>query len=123
LLAAEGRYGREPTHELTAERLFERRWATTLLDNVLRALEAEMARAGKSRQFEALRPTLLGRAERVPYARIAADLGISEEAARASAHRLRRRYRELIRQEIGQTIDNPADEDEEIRSLFAALGD
>jgi DNA-directed RNA polymerase specialized sigma24 family protein len=119
---AEGRYGREPSHDLTAERLFERRWATTLLDNVVGAVEAEMAREGKSRQFEALRPALLGDAERAPYARIAADLGISEEAARAAAHRLRRRYRERLREEVARTIDDPAGVDDEIRSLFDALG-
>jgi RNA polymerase sigma-70 factor (ECF subfamily) len=121
-LAAEGRYGSEPAHDLTAERLFERKWATTLLENVLGELEAEMARAGKSRLFEALRPALLGGAERVPYARIATDLGLSEEAARAAAHRLRRRYRDLLRAEVARTIDDPAEVEDEIRSLFAALG-
>ena len=82
-----------------------------------------MTRAGKSRQFEALRPALLGGAERVPYAQIAAALGLTEEAARAAAHRLRRRYRELLREEVARTLDDPAEVDEEIRSLFAALGD
>jgi RNA polymerase sigma-70 factor (ECF subfamily) len=120
---AEGRYGREPAHDLTAERLFERRWATTLVANVIGAVEAEMARAGKSRQFKALRPALLGEGERVPYARIAAELGLSSAAARAAAHRLRRRYRELLRAEVARTIDDPAGVDDEIRSLFAALGD
>jgi RNA polymerase sigma-70 factor (ECF subfamily) len=121
-LAAEGRYGREPAHGLTAERLFERQWAVTLLDQVLERLEAEMTAAGKSRQFAALRPALLGRAERTPYARIGAELGISEEAARAAAHRLRGRYRELLRAEVTRTVEDPADVAEEIRTLFAALG-
>jgi DNA-directed RNA polymerase specialized sigma24 family protein len=119
---AEGRYGREAAHDLTAERLFDRRWATTLLDNVLAGVEAEMAGAGKSRQFEALRPTLLGGAERVHYPRIAAELGLSEEAARAAAHRLRRRYRERLRAEVERTIDDQDGVEDEIRSLFAALG-
>lgn len=118
---AERRYGREPSHTMTAERLFERRWATTLLENVLAALGAEMARAGKSRQFEALRPALVGDGGRVPYAQIAAELGISEEAARVAAQRLRRRYRDRLRAEVAQTIDDPAGVDDEIRSLFAAL--
>jgi RNA polymerase sigma factor (sigma-70 family) len=122
-LAAEGRYGREPTHNLTAERLFERQWALALLDNVLEALAAEMTRAGKSRQFEALRPALLGEAERTPYAQIAADLGLTEEAARAAAHRLRRRYRELLCEEVARTLDDPSDVDAEIRSLFGSLAD
>jgi DNA-directed RNA polymerase specialized sigma24 family protein len=75
-LEAEGRYGREPAHNLTAERLFERQWTVSLLENVLGALEAEMKRAGKTRQFEALRPALLGSAERTPYNKIADELGL-----------------------------------------------
>ncbi len=122
-LAAEGRYGCEPAHTLTAERLFERQWALTLLNRVLESLAAEMARVGKTRQFEALRPALLGAAERTSYSNIAAGLGIKEDAARAAAHRLRRRYRELLREEAAQTLDDAADVDEEIRSLFALLGD
>jgi len=121
-LTAEHRYGSEPGHDLTAERLFERRWALTLLDHVFDELEAELARAGKSHQFEALRSALLGGSERVPYAQIGAALGLSEEAARAAAHRLRRRYRALLREEVARTVDDPAEVDDEIRSLFAAIG-
>ncbi len=122
-LTAEGRYAREPAHSLTAERLFERQWALALLDNVLKSLEAEMTKAGKARQFAALRPVLLGGAKRAPYGPIAADLGGSEEAARAAALRLRRRYRELLCEEVARTVDDPAEIDVEIRSLFRALGD
>jgi RNA polymerase sigma-70 factor (ECF subfamily) len=121
-LTAEGRYGSEPAHELTAERLFEKQWALTLLDHVVGRLEAEMARAGKSRLFEALRPALLGTAERTPFAEIAADFEMTEEAARAAAHRLRRRYRALLREEVARTLDDPADVEEEIAALFACLG-
>jgi RNA polymerase sigma-70 factor (ECF subfamily) len=120
-LTAEGRYGREPAHELTAERLFEKQWALTLLDRVIERLESEMTQAGKAQQFTALRPALLGGASRAPFARIAAELGLSEEAARAKAHRLRRRYRELIRDEVMRTVDGPADVEEEIAALFSAL--
>lgn len=120
-LDGEGRYAREPSHALTAERLFERRWALTVLDRVLRRLEDEMAGAGKSRQFDALRTALLGEGERIPYATIAADLGLTEEAARAAATRMRRRYRQLIRDEVQDTLGNPADLDDEIRELFNAL--
>jgi DNA-directed RNA polymerase specialized sigma24 family protein len=122
-LAAEGRYGCEPAHNLTAERLFERQWALALLDHVLKSLAAEMTQAGKGHQFEALRPALLGGAARTPYRAIAAELGLTEQAARAAAHRLRVRYREIIREEVARTLDDPADLDEEIRSLFAAIGD
>ena len=79
-----------------------------------------MARRGSSR---CLRPALLGGAERTPYARIAADLGLPEEAARAAAHRLRTRYRELLCEDVARTLDDPADLDVEIRSLFGSLGD
>jgi RNA polymerase sigma-70 factor (ECF subfamily) len=122
-LTAEGRYHREPSHSLTAERLFDRQWALTVLDNVLEALTAETTRAGKASQFQALRPALLGTAERTPYRQIAAELGLSEEAARAAALRLRRRYRELLCEEVARTVDDPADVEEEIRSLFGSLAD
>jgi DNA-directed RNA polymerase specialized sigma24 family protein len=119
---AEGRYGCEPAHQLTAERLFEKQWALTLLDRVLERLEAEMNHAGKSRQFAALKPALLGGAARAPFARIATELGVSEDAARAAAHRLRRRYRDLLRDEVARTLHDSADVEEEIAALFAALG-
>ena len=119
---AEGRYDCEPAHGLTAERLFERQWTMALLDQVLTALETEMDTAGKSRQFAALRPALLGSADRMPYADAATMLGISEEAARAAASRLRKRYRELLREEVARTLEDLADVDGEIRALFSALG-
>jgi RNA polymerase sigma-70 factor (ECF subfamily) len=121
-LAAEGRYRRAPVHQLTPERLFEKQWALALLDRVIERLEAEMARAGKSRQFMALKPAVLGDSTRTPFAQIAAELGLSEDAARAAAVRLRRRYRDLFRDEVARTVDRPADVEEEIASLFSALG-
>jgi RNA polymerase sigma factor (sigma-70 family) len=120
---AEDRYQREPAHELTAERLFERRWATTLLDCVLERLAAEMSSAGKARLFEALRPTLLGSVVKVAYAEIAGELGCSESAARLAAHRLRARYRNLLRQEVARTLADPDAVDDEIHALFAAFAE
>ncbi len=120
-LEAEDRYRHEPAHELTAERLFERRWATTLLDHVLTRLEFEMCSADKAPVFNALRPALLGTAEKVSYARVAADLGCSEGTARAAACRLRARYRALLREEVGRTLHDPAEIDQEIRDLFATF--
>jgi len=117
----EGRYAREPSHGLTPERLFERQWALTLLGRTLGRLEVEMRSAGKGHHFEALRPALLGDGGRAPYAAVATELGLTEEAARAAAARLRRRYRELLREEVAGTLDDPAEVDDEIRSLFAAL--
>ncbi len=122
-LEAEDRYQREPAHELTAERLFERRWATTLLDHVLERLAAEMSATGKGCLFEALRPALLGSVEKVPYARIAAKIGCTESAARLSVHRLRARYRTLLHQEVASTLADSDAVDHEIRDLFAIFAD
>lgn len=118
---AEGRYAVEPHHELTAERLFQRQWALTLLARVLERLEFDMARTGKSRLLEVLRPALLGEGHRLPYASAARELGLTEEAARAAAHRIRKRYRELLREEVGRTVEDETAVDDEIRSLFAGL--
>jgi DNA-directed RNA polymerase specialized sigma24 family protein len=120
-LDAEGRYGREPAHGLTAERLFERQWALTLLGHVLGRLEAEAAEAGKAALFERLRPSLQGD-HLAPSAReVGAATGLSEGAVRVAAHRLRARYRELLRGEVARTTDDPAAVDAEIAELMAAL--
>jgi RNA polymerase sigma-70 factor (ECF subfamily) len=119
---AERRYDREPSHTLTPERLYLRRWATTLLDSVLARLQREMADAGKAAQFEALKPALLGESDAESYRRLGAAAGLSEGAARVAAHRLRNRYRELLREEVGRTLADPAEVEQEIRDLFAALG-
>jgi len=120
-LDGQGRYAREPSHNLTAERLFERQWALTVLERVVERLRTEMVAAGKSSQFEALRPALLGDGERVPYRAIADQLALTEEAARAAATRLRRRYRQFLREEVAGTLRDPVDVDDEIRELFRAL--
>ena len=119
---AEGRYVREPSHESTAERLFERRWALTLIEVVLGRLGDEMREAGKGPLFDRLGSALLGPAGSAPYARVAEELGMTEGAVRVAAHRTRRRYRELLVEEVGRTVADPASVDEEIRDLFAALG-
>jgi RNA polymerase sigma-70 factor (ECF subfamily) len=120
-LASEERYGREPAHDLTPERLFERHWALTLLARVLERLEAESARSGKSALFERLRPALQGDDLAPSYRAIADALGMTEGAVRIAAHRLRARYRELLREDIARTTDEPAAVDDEIASLLAAL--
>jgi DNA-directed RNA polymerase specialized sigma24 family protein len=122
-LDAEDRYCHEPAHELTAERLFLRRWVTTLLDHVLKRLEEEMSAAGKACVFEALRPALVGTSEKVSYGRMAAALGCSETAVRSAVRRLRVRYRTLLRAEVARTLDDPSTVDDEIRDLFAALAE
>lgn len=119
--AAEGRYGLEPSHDLTPERLYERRWALTLLEHVLSRLEEECTRLGKRPLFEQLRGTLAGDVNQVPYPQVAEALGMSPGAVKVAAHRLRGRYRELLRAEIAQTVERTEDIDDEIRLLLAAL--
>ncbi len=112
----------EPVDTLTPEKLYERRWAETLLDRVTEQLRQEFARADKQTQFEQLAPFLVGRNEDVCYAAAANRLGITEGAAMVAALRMRRRFRHLLRTEIAQTVDNPQAVDEEIQQLFTALG-
>jgi len=121
-LDAEGRYGHEPAHTMTAERLFERQWTLTLLERVLKRLEEESARLGKSALFDQLRPALQGDHLAPSYRDIAAALGLAEGAVRVAAHRMRVRYREMLREEVGRTTDDPARVDDEIADLLAALG-
>jgi DNA-directed RNA polymerase specialized sigma24 family protein len=117
---AEGCYGREPSHTETPERLFQRRWALSLLEHVLQRLRGEYETAGKGGLFGRLKGHLAGGGE--AHAQAAADLGMSEGAIKVAVHRLRHRYRDLLREEIAGTLDDPAAIDDEIRELFAALG-
>jgi RNA polymerase sigma-70 factor (ECF subfamily) len=121
-LDAECRYDSEPAHEMTAERLFERQWALTLLERVLKRLEDESARSGKSALFDQLRAALQGDDLAPCYRDIAIALGMAEGAVRVAAHRLRARYRKLLRDEVGRTTDDSAGVDHEIADLLAALG-
>jgi RNA polymerase sigma-70 factor (ECF subfamily) len=120
---AEGRYHLEPAHRLTPEALFTRRWALTVLALALDRLRDEHRAAGAAQleRFEVLRATLTGDCGRVPYADLAARLGLTEGAVQVAVHRLRRRYREVLRESIAATLEDPADVDDEIRDLFAAL--
>ena len=117
----ETRYHREPGHALTPERIFERRWALTLLDRVLGLLQEELAGAGKRHLFDHLKAFVGGDKGSRSYVQVGADLGMSEGAVKVAVHRLRQRYRELLRAEIAQTLADPADVDEELRHLFAAV--
>lgn len=119
--AGENRYSLEPSHELTPERIYERRWALTLLEAALSKLREEFVSGGKEDLFEALKGCLGGEASTEPYADIAARLGTTEGALKTAAHRLRRRCRELLRAEIAQTVASEEDVDEELRQLFAAV--
>ena len=119
---AESRYRLEPAHELTPEKLFERRWVLTLLDQVLAQLRNESVRNGKQDQFNCLKDFLTGNKDETSYREAAETLGVSEGAAKVASHRLRKRYRELLREEIARTLNEGDSIEDEIRALFAALG-
>lgn len=119
--SAESRLRLEPSHNLTPDRAFERLWALLLLERVMQRLQTEQLAAGKGQQFELLKEALTGGGDRLPFAEIAAALDCSEDSARQAATRLRKRYRELLREEVGQTVAAPQEIEEEIRSLFKVL--
>lgn len=119
--AAETRYQSEPSDELSADKLLDRQWAVALLDQVLAQLGAEYAAAGKEELFEQLKGSLTGTKDSIPYTTVAAKLGTTEGAVKVAGHRLRQRYRKMLRQEIAHTVASPAEIDEEIRHLFTAF--
>jgi RNA polymerase sigma-70 factor (ECF subfamily) len=118
---AEWRYARELAEDETPERTFDRRWALAVLEKVLEQLEGEMVQKGKGHLFEQLKPALVGGREPMAHGAIGVVLGMTEGAVRVAAHRLRKRYRDLIRKEIGRTVADPGQVDEEINDLFRAL--
>jgi RNA polymerase sigma-70 factor (ECF subfamily) len=119
---AESRYRQDGSAGMTAEALYERQWALTLLREVLDRLRDEWHSAGRGRLFEAVEGFLIGESEPKGYEGAAAELGMTAGAVRVAVHRLRRRYRELVREEIARTVADPAEIDGEIRDLFRALG-
>ncbi len=119
---AEGRYRLEPSDTATPESIFERRWALTLLDRVLARLGDEYADRNRKRLFEALKVFLTGQVEAQKYATVGGILEMSESAVKVAVHRLRRRFGELLRDEIADTVADPSEIDDEIRYLFKVLG-
>ena len=117
----ESRCGLVPSDNETAEAVFERRWALTLLDRVLQLLEDEYQSKGRSDFFAACRSALIGADSSELYSQIAERHGMTEGAVKVAIHRMRTRYRELLRIEVGQTVANPDDIDDEIRSLMDAV--
>ena len=98
--------------------MFDRRWRLALLQQALRRLESEFAAAGKQRHFTLLKEFLTGPASVGAYDPIAAELGTSPRTIAVTIHRLRQRFRELVREEVAQTVTNPAEFDEELKLLF-----
>jgi RNA polymerase sigma-70 factor (ECF subfamily) len=119
--SGEERYRQEPVDRWTPEKLFERRWALTLLDQVLTRLREEYASRDKADLFAQCQPCLTGAADAPTYAELAARLGMTEPAVRVAVHRLRQRYRELLRAEVAQTVGHPDDVESELQHLRAAL--
>jgi RNA polymerase sigma-70 factor (ECF subfamily) len=117
---AESLYAEEPAEFATAEKLYDRRWAMTLLDRARMRLREEFVRAGKLKQFEVLEGTLTGDA--TPYAELAAKLECTEGAIRVAVHRLRARYRAELRAEVAQTVASEEQINVELRELLEALG-
>jgi len=120
---AERLYAAEPVSTLTPEKVFEKRWAITLLERVLANLRQECQTSGKGETLEALKDSLWGEKTEVSYAELGARWGMSEGAVKGVAYRLRRRYRELLQAEIAQTVADPGEIDQEVRNLITALSE
>lgn len=118
--SGEDRYQREPAHDETPERIFERRWALSVLDRVVQRLREEFVHHGQVEHFERLKVFLLGQSE-TPYAALACEMNTSEGALKVAIHRLRKRYRELFRQEIADTVADPSEVESELRFLASVL--
>jgi RNA polymerase sigma-70 factor (ECF subfamily) len=120
--AAEHRFAAEAKDRISPELAYDERWALTLLDRVLKRLGEEYARAGKTGLFAALQEYLWGSEGAAAYGQIAPELGMTEGALRVAVHRVRTRYRELLRAEVGHTVHDPTDIDEELHYLIRVVG-
>lgn len=118
---AEGRYQFEPVDVATPETLYERRWALTLIERVLVALRSDWQATGRVAEFDELKESLLGSGPAGGYGEAARRLGTTEGALRVAAHRLRRKFQARLRREIGETVANQADVEDEIQYLVRAL--
>lgn len=121
VLTGEERYLAEPADERSPDRLFERRWALTVLDRVLARLKEDYDRGGNILLFARIKPFLISKAGLGSYSEIASDLGMTEGAVGVAVHRLRKRYGQLFREEIANTVANPLEIETEIRHLAAVL--
>jgi RNA polymerase sigma-70 factor (ECF subfamily) len=120
-LLARERADLEPADTLTADRIFERRWALTLLEQVLTRLESEYRSAGNAKLFDCLREFLSDEPGRRSQAEVAAELGMTENAVKQAFHRIRQRYRQLLHDEIAQTVAVPGDVEDELRHFISVL--
>jgi RNA polymerase sigma factor (sigma-70 family) len=118
---AESRFLNEPADLSTPEKAFEKRWAVTVLERVLTELRKEFAINGKGQQFEQLKILLWGESGSPPQAQVAAHLGLTEGALKVALHRMRQRFRELLRSEVAHTVPSPEDVEDELRHLVAVI--
>lgn len=119
--SAEERYQFEVTDNATPDRLYDREWAQALLARVLARLKQEYRMAGKESLFEHAKTSLMSKGEAMPHVDVAARLNMDAGALRVAVHRLRARYRDMLKEEIAQTLCDPAAVQEELRSLQQAL--
>jgi len=120
-LRADERIDMEPSDPMTAEMIYERRWALTVLERVLSRLKAEYVGAGNAALFDSLKELLPDEPGAASQAEIAARLGMTENAIRQAFYRFRQRYQSLLREEIAQTVATPADIEDELRHLIVVL--
>lgn len=120
--SADSRISIEPASGLTAEQIYDRQWAVTLLGQIMERLENEFVQSGKAEQFAILKEFIIGEHSGTTYRDASTKLSLTEGAAKMAASRMRRRYRELLREEIAQAVATPDDVDDEIRKLFESLG-
>jgi len=121
-LAPEERYSLEPTDSLSADKLYDRTWALTLIEKTRTRLRDEFIAAGRSGRFEMMEQFLPGAQASITYAEIAARLEVAEGTVKSDVSRLRRRYGELLREELVQTLGNVTDLEDELHHLFESLG-
>jgi RNA polymerase sigma-70 factor (ECF subfamily) len=120
--SGEDLYAAEPANQLSPDQLFERTWAQTVLDQALRRLFEEYSASGKSLLFEKLKDVQPGEHGQLSYAQLGSEIGMTETAIKSAVHRLRRRHREILREEIAHTVTRAEDVDDEIRYLITLLG-
>ena len=119
--SAEERYSAEPATDLSPAQLFERRWASTLIAETLARVRRELSMTGRDELFDQLEPSLWGDDTSTPYAEIAASLGMTAVAVKVTMHRLRARFRSMLREEIAQTVATLDDVEDELQRLFQIL--
>lgn len=118
---ADDLYRTEPSHDASPDKLFEKRWALSVVETALAKLRAEFAASEKPALFDVLKPALSGEKLEKGYAEVAAEFGLSESAVKVAVHRMRKRFGEVLRAEVLETIRDPAEVDYEVRYLIQAL--